>query len=93
MHIINCPYCGQRDEHEFQYGGEGHIMRPKNPNALSDDEWADYVFSRTNPKGWHYERWLHAAGCGRWFNVVRNTVTHEIHCTYKVDDPKPELPE
>jgi len=24
------------------------------------------------------ERWVHTAGCRRWFNVVRDTVTHEI---------------
>ena len=93
MHIIDCPYCGTRDEHEFHYGGEAHIARPTVPEALNDDEWADYVFKRTNPKGWHYERWCHEAGCRQWFNAVRNTVTHEIHTTYKVGAEKPELPE
>ena len=24
------------------------------------------------------ERWRHAAGCRRWFNVVRDTVSHQI---------------
>ena len=62
-------------------------------STWSDEEWGDYVFKRKNPKGWHYERWLHEAGCGRWFNAVRHTVTHEIHCTYEVSDPMPELPE
>ena len=93
MHVINCPYCGPRDEHEFHYGGEGHIARPTDPNELSDDQWADYVFKRTNPKGWHYERWLHEAGCGRWFNAIRHTATHVIHTTYEVGEEKPEVPE
>ena len=93
MHNIKCPYCGHRDEHEFHYGGEAHIARPTNPDQLNDEEWGDYVFNRTNPKGWHYERWLHEAGCGRWFNAVRNTKSHEIYMTYKNKMPKPELPE
>ena len=38
MHIIRCPYCGERDEHEFHYGGEGHIARPLDPDTLSDEE-------------------------------------------------------
>ena len=32
---------GARDEHEFHYGGEAHIARPTDPEALSDDEWPD----------------------------------------------------
>ena len=47
-------------------------------NPHTDAQWADYVFARTNPKGRHAERWSHSAGCRRWFNVVRDTVTHEI---------------
>ena len=46
MLIINCPYCGERDQTEFSCGGEAHIIRPKNPPDLSDDEWADYLFMR-----------------------------------------------
>ncbi len=89
---ITCPYCGPRDEHEFGYGGEAHIARPREPERLTDEEWADYLFMRTNPKGLHYERWVHTHGCGRWFNVLRDTVTHRIHATYKVGERKPEPP-
>jgi heterotetrameric sarcosine oxidase delta subunit len=24
------------------------------------------------------ERWVHTAGCRRWFDLVRDTVTHNI---------------
>jgi len=27
------------------------------------------------------ERWVHSAGCRRWFNLVRDTVTHEMSLT------------
>jgi sarcosine oxidase delta subunit len=45
---------------------------------------------RDNPKGIHYEHWLHAYGCGRRFNVARHTVTHEILAVYRMGDRKPE---
>ena len=45
MFLINCPYCGERDQQEFKAGGEAHIERPKQPTELSDDEWAEYLLS------------------------------------------------
>ena len=45
MFLINCPYCGERDQQEFKAGGEAHIERPKQPTELSDDEWAEYLFT------------------------------------------------
>ena len=75
---ISCPYCGLRDQVEFQFGGETHITRPENPEQVSDSEWANYMFYRDNIKGLHYERWVHTFGCRQWFNVARDTVTHEI---------------
>ena len=53
MFIIKCPYCGDRDHSEFSYGGEAHIVRPKQPTELSDDQWAEYLFTRKNIKGLH----------------------------------------
>ena len=46
MFIINCPYCGEREQSEFKAGGEAHIVRPKQPTELSDDEWAEYPTHR-----------------------------------------------
>ena len=43
MFLINCPYCGERDQSEFSAGGEAHIVRPKHPTELSDDQWAEYL--------------------------------------------------
>ena len=83
MLLIECPWCGLRNECEFSYGGEAHIKRPEEPDDLSDSEWADYLFMRTNPKGRLAERWVHIHGCNRWFNVIRDTVTHDISLIYK----------
>lgn len=89
MLLIACPWCGERDETEFSYGGEAHIVRPLDPDALSDEQWADYLFNRANPRGLHRERWMHAAGCRRWFNVERDTVTYKIKSVYKVGENPP----
>ena len=86
---IDCPWCGPRDETEFSYGGEAHIVRPKDPDALSDDAWADYLFMRTNPRGAHREQWCHAHGCRRWFNVIRDTVSYRIQAVYRVGEQPP----
>jgi len=90
MFLINCPWCGERDEEEFSYGGEAHIVRPKEPDALSDNEWADYLFMRQNTKGVYLERWNHAHGCRRWFNARRNTATNEIEAIYKMGEKPPK---
>ncbi len=89
MLMIECPWCGPRDEIEFTCGGEAHITRPADPDALSDAEWADYLFMRTNPKGSHREQWNHSAGCRRWFNVQRHTVSYRIEAVYKVGEQPP----
>ena len=93
MLLIHCPYCGARAESEFSYGGEAHIARPKDPDSLSDAEWADYLFMRSNTKGVFLERWVHSHGCGRWFNVARDTLTYEVLAVYEMGKKPPKLPE
>ncbi len=90
MLLIPCPWCGPRDESEFSCGGEAHIARPEDSDALSDAEWADYLYMRANPRGCHRERWVHALGCRRWFNVERDTRTHDILRTYRMGEGPPE---
>ena len=91
MILIKCPYCGERDQSEFSNGGEAHVIRPKNPESLSDKDWGEYVFYRNNPKGIFYERWVHSHGCKKWFNAVRNTSTDQILKVYKVNEKRPDL--
>ena len=92
MLLITCPYCGPREEGEFSCGGEAHIRRPAADVRLRDGEFAQYLFLRDNPKGPFTERWCHDAGCRRWFNVVRDTLTHRILETYEMGF-LPESPE
>lgn len=88
---IECPWCGIRSEEEFTCRGQSHIVRPSPPAEISDEDWADYLYQRINPKGMSYERWRHTYGCRQWFNVARNTVTHEVIAVYCMSDPVPEL--
>ncbi|MSP87748.1 MAG: sarcosine oxidase subunit delta family protein [Alphaproteobacteria bacterium] len=89
MLLITCPWCGPRAEIEFQYGGEAHIARPADPVALDDAAWADHLFMRKNPKGKHRERWMHRSGCRRWFNMERDTISHEITAVYRIGTTVP----
>ena len=89
MLLIPCPWCGVRDASEFSYGGEAHIARAQDPQALSDPEWADYLFMRKNPRGSHLEQWHHTLGCRRWFNVERDTVSYKIKSSYKIGEQPP----
>lgn len=89
MLLIECPWCGPRDEHEFHCGGESHIQRPGPPEAVTDETWGAYLFVRQNPRGTHAERWVHRFGCGRWFNMLRNTSTHQIQAVYQMHEPIP----
>lgn len=78
MLLIACPWCGLRAESEFICAGEAQPPRPRDPNTLSDDEWANVVVMRENRRGLHAERWWHARGCGSWLLVERDTLTHRI---------------
>ena len=86
MLLIRCPWCGPREEIEFRTGGQAHLAFPADPDALTDAEWADFLFMRDNPKGVWRERWVHAAGCRRWFNAVRDTVSEGFEASYKIGE-------
>jgi sarcosine oxidase subunit delta len=91
MLIIVCPYCGKRPEIEFTYGGQAHLVRPKQPSQLDDAAWAEFLYMRANTKGVYAERWRHAHGCGRFFNAIRDTTTDHFLAFYKSGEPPPPL--
>lgn len=83
MMMITCPYCGPRPETEFRWGGQAVTPRPGPHDQVSDEDWSAYLFHRDNPKGEMHEAWCHEAGCGAWFTLRRDTLTHAIET-----DPK-----
>ena len=82
MQLIPCPWCGPRDEPEFSYGGEP-AARPVPADAVPNEAWSEYLHFRINAKGRARELWCHAGGCGQWFLMERDTVTHEIFAAIK----------
>ena len=78
MIAIDCPWCGTRNHDEFTYLGDATVERPGGSDETSDELWIDYVYLRDNPRGEHWEYWLHAAGCRSWLKVRRHTSSHEI---------------
>jgi sarcosine oxidase subunit delta len=91
MLLIACPYCGERPEIEFSYGGQAHIARPVRPAELDDAAWSEFLYMRDNTRGVHAERWRHAHGCGRFFNALRDTSTDRILAIYETGQPRPDL--
>ena len=84
LHIF-CPHCGEyREEDEFHYKGEAHLLRP-DPDSASDEEWGDFLFFRKNPRGVHHEMWYHTS-CRKLFNVTRDTVSYEVLEVYRIGD-------
>jgi sarcosine oxidase subunit delta len=76
---------------EFVHGGEAHIARPIQPEALNAEEWTEFLYMRANPKGVHAERWRHLHGCARFFNALRDTTTDQFVVTYKTSEARPDL--
>lgn len=85
---LTCPNCGiKADETELSAGGEAHLTRF---SAGSDDaQFEGYLFMRDNPKGVHFERWRHVAGCGKWFHAARCTMTLQVFGTYSAQLTEP----
>ncbi len=91
MLLIHCPCCEEeRPELEFAHAGEAHIERPKDMDAISNEEFEKFFFIRDNPKGLCFERWRHIHGCGRFFNAVRDTVSDKFLTTYKSGEGRPD---
>lgn len=73
---IPCPYCGERDGHEFVYRGDASLTRPD--GEAGEVAFIDYVYMRDNIAGVIAEHWYHAQGCRNWLVVNRDTHTHVI---------------
>lgn len=84
---IPCPWCGPRDLTEFRFGGEAGVLRPRHPEQCSDAQWAEYLYYRNNHKGRQLERWVHVYGCRQWFELSRDTLSHDFGVASSLPEP------
>jgi heterotetrameric sarcosine oxidase delta subunit len=56
------------------------------PTDPDDEAWTRLLYYRSAPAGLFAERWVHAQGCRQWFQVLRDTLTHEIADTCRLDE-------
>ncbi|GAB5468352.1 MAG: sarcosine oxidase subunit delta [Rhodospirillales bacterium] len=85
---LTCPWCGPRDQEEFLYGGDASARRPDHDDS-DPEAWLAYLYERENPCGPHREYWQHEAGCRRWLEVTRDTLTHEILAVALLEGERP----
>lgn len=83
MILLDCPYCGPRNVSEFAHLGE-RTTRP-DPREATPQEWRSYLYLRDNAAGVVEERWLHRAGCRRFFDVTRDTRDNTVHGTRRIE--------
>ncbi len=76
--LITCPHCGTRPVEEFTFNGDASLQRPTSNDPASMDQWFDYVYLRTNPRGRFDEYAQHSSGCRAWLVVTRDTQSHEV---------------
>ena len=79
MKILTCPVNGPRVVTEFAYWGE--LREMPDPAAVSDGQWADYVFNRNGAPGIKKEWWCHTPS-NTWFIVERDTARDQVLHTY-----------
>jgi sarcosine oxidase subunit delta len=68
--IMTCPVNGPRAISEFVCWGE--VRAVPDPDAVSDEVWADYVFNRNGAPGIKQEWWCHTPS-NTWFLAERDT--------------------
>ncbi|HAN26424.1 MAG TPA: sarcosine oxidase subunit delta [Haliea salexigens] len=90
MLSIPCPHCGElREESEFHCFGQAHLARPVDPDACTDEEWGNYLYFRKNTRGVYTELWVHAVGCRKFFNLMRDTQSYRIIGSYLLGGDAP----
>jgi len=78
-YLLDCPNCGERNVHEFRFGGE--VTSRPSPSGTAE-EWTNYFYNRANVAGVQQEWWNHRYGCRKWFFAMRNTVSNQVQDTF-----------
>lgn len=84
MILLDCPFCGPRNVGEFAHLGE--LTSRPDPADTTPEAWRSYLYLRDNRAGVVVERWLHRAGCRRYFDAARDTRDNTVRATGRVGD-------
>lgn len=77
MQIFPCPFCGPRNETEFNFAGELGKVRPDTCKDVNARDWATYLYVQRNEKGVVREVWMHMS-CSELFVMERDSVTMDV---------------
>ncbi len=77
MLLISCPYCGERDESEFSYGGPS-AKYPAMNSSTSIEKWHRTIHLPGSSQKVLREYWYHESGCEQWIEINRDIDSHEI---------------
>ena len=77
--LLDCPNCGERNVHEFRFGGE--VTSRPSPSGTAE-EWTNYFYNRRNVDGVQREWVNHRYGCRKWFFALRDTVSNQVQETF-----------
>ena len=77
--LLDCPNCGERNVHEFRFGGE--VTSRPSPSGTAE-EWTNYFYNRRNVVGVQREWWNHRYGCRKWFFALRDTMSNQVQETF-----------
>ena len=80
MLLIDCPYCGERDESEFSYGGRCIVYPPLDSSTTRGD-WHRAIHLHDGSQNVINEYWYHEFGCEQWIGIKRDIESHEITST------------
>ena len=75
---LDCPNCGARPVWEFHYGGASRKRPEATDQAVTDRQWAEYLYNRPNICGEETEWWYHRSACKLWFLARRDTRTNQV---------------
>lgn len=87
MKLLDCPVIGSRPISEFDYMGEVRVP----PTEADESAWSDYVFNRNGAPGVLKEWWYHRPS-GRWYVLLRDTLTDRITGHVELSEVQYELP-
>ena len=75
---LDCPNCGIGPVWEFHFAGPSRQRPEPDDAAVTERQWAEYLYNRPNTGGEQTEWWYHRSACKTWFLARRDTRTNQV---------------